>query len=65
MERVVPINNFKSVSFDKRTQGKPTYLNYKGVCIVKCGRVAIQRKLIYLSRVYCTEIIENVLSNTN
>lgn len=56
----LPIMNFSKASLDKRTKGRPTYPYYKGVCIVRCGNVAIQRKLVYLSRVFCEKVIENV-----
>ena len=55
----VPIERFMQVSIDKRTIGKPTYPHYKGVCIIECGTIAIQRKLVYLSRIFCEKIIES------
>ncbi len=57
-ELKVPIERFTQVSIDKRTIGKPTYPNYKGVCVIDCGKVAIQRKLVYLSREFCKRIID-------
>lgn len=59
-ELKAPINRFTQVSVDKRTIGKPTYSNYKGVCIIDCSNVAIQRKLVYLSRRFCEKIIEHM-----
>ena len=56
----IPLENFRKSSLDKRTLGKKTYSNYKGVCIVRCGNVAIQRKLVYLSRQCCEKIIKNL-----
>lgn len=53
----IPLINFTSVAFDKRTVGSPTYDDYKGVCVVRCGTVAVQRKLIYFGRLYCSNII--------
>ena len=53
-----PIERFTQVSIDQRTVGKPTYSDYKGVCVINCGAVAIQRKLVYLSRIFCEKIIE-------
>lgn len=53
----VPLTNFTSTSFDERTAGSPSYPEYKGVCLVRCGDIAIQRKLVYLSDVACKEII--------
>ena len=49
----VPIARFSYVSFDKRTKGQKTYPHYKGVCLIDCANIAIQRKLIYLSRKFC------------
>jgi len=57
----VPINNFGYVNLDKRTIGSKTYPHYKGVCHVLCGNVAIQRKLIYLSEIFCRKVIEKYL----
>ena len=54
----LPLNNFLSVSIDKRTAGSPTYPTYKGVCIVRCGSVAIQRELMYTSRIFCQGVIK-------
>lgn len=53
----IPICNFTSVSVDKRTLGRKTYPHYKGVCVLRCGTVAISRKLVYLSRQFCERII--------
>ncbi len=52
------IERFTQVSIDQRTVGKPTYPNYKGVCVVNCCTVAIQRKLVYLSRRFCEKTIK-------
>jgi hypothetical protein len=51
------LSNFSTISFDKRTIGSPTYSTYKGVCALRCGSVAIQRKLMYLSRMFCEKVI--------
>jgi hypothetical protein len=56
----IPVQNFGKASIDKRTVGSKTYDSYKGVCVVRCKSVAIQRKLVYLSRIYCEKIIENL-----
>lgn len=53
----IPINNFKQVSIDKRTKGTTTYSYYKGVCNLRCGNVAIQRKLVSLANLFCEKII--------
>ncbi len=57
-ELKIPICNFTSVSVDKRTIGRKTYPHYKGVCVLRCGTVAISRKLVYLSRQFCGRIIK-------
>ncbi len=46
----LPVQNCRTISYDKRTVGKTTYPDYKGVCLVRGGSVAIQRELVYLSR---------------
>lgn len=48
--------NFTKAYLDKRTAGKMTYNSYKGVCLVRCGNVAIQRKLVYIAKHFCGEI---------
>lgn len=48
----LPTSNFKGVSVDKRTKGSKTYRDYMGVCVVTCGNVAIQRRLMYLGKTY-------------
>lgn len=52
----IPIENFKYTAFDKRSLGKPTYDHYKGVCVLQCGNIAIQRKLISLYGLFCDKI---------
>lgn|SRR3989338_841357 len=52
----IPIENFRSVSIDQRTAGSKTYPHYKGVCIVRAGSIAIQRKLMYTSKIFCEKI---------
>lgn len=54
----MPLNSFRSVVFDQRTAGRPTYPTYKGVCVVNCGNIAIQRKLIYLYNQFCQRVID-------
>lgn len=58
-ELKAPLSKFKSISIDKRTIGKITYPDYKGVCIIDCGNIAIQRKLVYIGKKFCEKIIEN------
>ncbi len=58
-ELALPIRNFTYISVDKRTIGSQTYSHYKGVCQIRCGTVAIQRKLIDLANMFCEETIKN------
>ncbi|MFA6076834.1 MAG: hypothetical protein WC735_02030 [Candidatus Paceibacterota bacterium] len=55
-----PLIRFKTVSIDKRTIGKPTYPDYKGVCVIVCGNIAVQRKLVYIGRKFCEKVLENL-----
>lgn len=57
-ELSIPLDRFKYVAYDKRSEGRPTYEHYKGVCVINCGNVAIQRKLIYLYKLFCEKIAE-------
>lgn len=52
----IPLSNFKQTTIDRRTVGSKTYPSYKGVCVLRCGNVAIQRKLLFLSRSFCEQI---------
>lgn len=52
----IPLNNFTSPSFDKRTISSPTFPTYNGVCVVQCGNIALQRKLVFLSRKFCEKL---------
>lgn len=55
----LPIKNFHRVNVDKRTIGSKTYPYYKGVCHIRCGNSAVQRKLIYLANFFCDKVLEN------
>jgi len=55
----LPLRNFKYVRVDKRTIGSKTYPSYRGVCCLRCGPVAIQRKLIFLSKMFCKKVVGN------
>lgn len=55
-ELPLPLSCFKGVQVDKRTVGKVTYDSYKGVCVLTIGNVAIQRKLMYLSRIFSEKL---------
>lgn len=52
----LPPSLIRGVSIDQRTVGRPTYPGYKGVCIIDCGQVAIQRRLVWISRLFCEKI---------
>src|SRR3989338_654896 len=56
----IPIDNFKWVSIDRRTLGSPTYPHYKGVCVIRLGSIAIQRKLLYTSKIFCQRVAEKM-----
>ncbi len=56
VELNVPKERFNKTYHDMRTKGTETYHSYKGVCIIRCGTVAIQRKLVYIAKNFCTEI---------
>ena len=52
----IPFINFGAAVTDIRTKGTATYPHYKGVCVVRCSRVAIQRKLLYIAKGFCEQI---------
>lgn len=53
----LPLECFKQTNFDKRTIGFKTYENYKGVCNLRCANVAIQRRLLFLSKKFCEKSV--------
>jgi hypothetical protein len=55
-ELKLSLNNFKQITINKRTLGSKNYPYYKGVCALRCGNVAIQRRLLYLARFFCKKI---------
>lgn len=57
-ELAFPLGNFGKASVDKRTTGRPTYPHYKGVCLIECGRVDIQRRLMYIANGFCEKVAE-------
>jgi hypothetical protein len=57
----LPKSNFRHVLIDKRTKGTKTYKDYHGVCQLRCGRVDIQRRLLYLANIYCDNIVKKYL----
>lgn len=52
--------NINYIVKDKRTIGKPTINEYKGVCVVHVRDLSIQRRLIALYNVYCSEVIKGM-----
>ncbi len=54
----LPVSSFKHIRFDKRTIGSKTFSGYNGVCYVRYGSVAIQRKIICLGQIFCNKIIK-------
>jgi hypothetical protein len=60
-ELKLPLKNFTGVSVDKRTKGTTTYPSYKGVCVVRCGNTAIQRKLLALSMLFCEQVVSDYM----
>lgn len=52
----IPQSQFRKTLFDKRTAGKKTFKDYKGVCLISVGKVAIQRELVFLSRMFCDKV---------
>ncbi len=55
----VPIEHFKYVVADRRTEGRPTRPDYHGVCLIDCGNVAIQRRLIHLYNLFSQRIVDD------
>lgn len=55
----IPLKNFMAVSVDQRTFGSPTYANYNGVCVLRCGNIAIQRKLLFIARKFCERAVSS------
>src|SRR3989344_743760 len=55
----IPLKNFLKPLVDKRTLGTKSDPHYKGVCAVSCGRVAIQRKLMYIATQFCEKAAES------
>jgi hypothetical protein len=46
------IDQFRAVK-DKRIVKSKTYSDYRGVCVARCGRIAIQRQLVHLGEEFC------------
>jgi len=52
----LPLTCFRYVAIDKRSEGKATYDTYKGVCLLNCGNIAIQRKIVSLYNLFCEKV---------
>lgn len=48
--------NFKWTQFDRRTANRKTYSYYHGVCAIYCYDVAIQRKLLSISKQFINTV---------
>jgi len=51
-ELKIPDDKFKACK-DKRIAKSKTYHTYKGVCVVRCGNIALQRKIVHLGQEFC------------
>ncbi len=56
----LPIANFRHGHSDQRTLKSKTWENYKGVCAISCGNVAIQRRLVNIGRMFCERIAKRL-----
>lgn len=54
----LPLSCFRSIHNDRRTKGTSTYKDYKGVCTVTCGRLDIERQLVFISNMFCQHITD-------
>jgi len=57
----VSASQFQNIQIDPRTKGRKTFVGYHGVCNLRCSHVAIQRKLMYLSRAFFNEVANTYL----
>ncbi len=55
----LPIQSFTKVSVAKRTINSQSHPDYKGVCVVRYGNTAVQRKLSFLSKIFCEKVVED------
>lgn len=56
-ELKIPLKNFGACLVDKRTVKSKTYPHYKGVCVVRTSGYSIQRRLVFLSNLFCDKIV--------
>lgn len=52
----VPVQQFRGCYADKRTLGRASYDHYKGVCLIYCGPIDIQRKLKNVYNMFCKRV---------
>ena len=59
----IPKIQFSAIK-DKRVVKSKTYSYYKGVCVVRCGRIAVQRRIVHLAEEFSKIVIarQNYLS---
>jgi len=53
----IPEKYFRKTQFDKRTQGKKTWDNYRGVCAVYCYDAKIEKRIVYLQKYLINKIL--------
>ncbi len=53
----LPKSSIRQINKDQRTRGSKTYPHYKGVCLIRCGNVAIQRRLLFLAQLFCQKVV--------
>lgn len=54
----LPVQSFIAIK-DKRLIKSKTYESYKGVCVIRCGRVDILRRLGFLNSMFCDKILSS------
>jgi hypothetical protein len=54
-ELEIPKNHFSDIK-DKRKVKSKTYPSYKGVCVVRCGQIALLRRLGFIGGIFCNKI---------
>ena len=52
-----PIKNF-STTKDKRVEKSKSYPSYNGVCVIRGGGTHLRRRLVFLSKSFCSKILE-------
>ena len=53
----IPLSGFRYVPKDERTKSSKTFEGYHGVCAVRCGNVAIARKLGNISKLFAEHLL--------